>query len=211
VASDQPVVLVVDDEVLLLRLIETILEPEGYHVVTAVDGASAMARLAEGGIDLVLLDVMLPDVDGRELCQRIRAQPSPTYVPVIMLTALAAPTDRHAGFRAGADDYLTKPFGTEELADRVRVWVRVHRYLESHAAQRPGPATERGLLEMALATCHDLTRLLMLLLTALEEWETTQPSAEDLRCLRGQFQAAADVVASRINLLMRQARPSAGA
>jgi DNA-binding response OmpR family regulator len=211
VASDQPIVLVVDDEPLIVGLVRAVLEPEGYLVQSAADGASAMARLAEGGIDLVLLDVMLPDIDGRELCKRVRAQPSPTYVPIVMLTALAAPTDRHAGFSAGADDYLTKPFGTAELVDRVRVWVRVHRYLKSHDAQRLGSVTERGLLEMALATSHDLTRLLMLLLTALEGWETTQPSPEDLRRLRSQFQDAADVVASRINLLMRQARPSGGA
>jgi CheY-like chemotaxis protein len=204
-AATRPVVLVVDDEESAIQLVQAVLEPEGYVVEGAADGATALARLAAGQIDLVILDVMLPDVDGRELCARIRAQVSPVYRPIIMLTALAAASDRHAGFSAGADDYLSKPFRLEDLVDRVRVWARVREYLKSHPPQREETVGDPSLLETALATSHDLTRLLVLLLGVLEGWETAQPSPEDFRRFRTQFHDAAAVIASRINLLSRQA------
>ncbi|HEY7064538.1 MAG TPA: response regulator [Chloroflexota bacterium] len=201
----QPVVLVVDDDESLGSLVRAALEPEAYTVETVTAARPGLARLEAGAVDLVLLDVMLPDVDGLELCRRIRAHPSLPYIPIIMLTALAEPADRHAGFSAGADDYLGKPFSVQELLDRVRVWVRVRQYLASQGSQSHEPTGEDTLLEMALATSHDLTRLLMLLLTALEEWESTSPAPRDLRRMRTQFQDAAAVIASRINLLTRQA------
>lgn len=188
----------------MIQLVQAVLEPEGYVVEGAGDGATALARLAAGPIDLVLLDVMLPDIDGRELCAQIRASRSPVYLPIIMLTALTGASNQHEGFSAGADDYLSKPFRMEELIDRVRVWMRVRKYLQTQLPQRDEPPADRGLLDTALATTHDLTRLLVLLLGVLEGWETMQPSPEEFRRLRTQFQDAAAAIASRVNLLSHQ-------
>jgi DNA-binding response OmpR family regulator len=209
VSSAPAVILVIDDEKALSSLLQNVLEREGYRVETAADGASGLARLDAGGVDLVLLDIMLPDIDGRDLCRRIRARESRTYLPVIMLTALVTPTDSHAGFSAGADDYLTKPFQLQDLLDRVQVWLRVRDYLEAEARQRADGAGEDDMLQLALTTSHDLTRLLMLLLSALEAWEPGKQSSQDLESLRAEFQSAASVLASRINLLTAQARSAA--
>jgi DNA-binding response OmpR family regulator len=203
------VILVIDDEESVGSLLQRVLEPEGYRVEIATDGASGLALLEQGAIDLVLLDVMLPDIDGRDLCRRIRAHESLTYLPIIMLTALTTPADSHAGFSAGADDYLTKPFQLQELLDRVQVWLRVREYLKVQAQQRADRSDDQDALQIALATSHDLTRLLMLLLTALEAWETDRGSPQDLQRLRAEFHSAAAVLASRINVLTRQASSSA--
>jgi CheY-like chemotaxis protein len=120
----RPVVLVVEDDTGTWNLLRDLLEPAGYAVESAPDGASALARLAAGGVELLLLDLMLPDLDGLELCRQVRAQPETADLPIIMLTALGSDAQRHAGFEAGADDYVTKPFNVQELLDRVAVWTR---------------------------------------------------------------------------------------
>ncbi len=203
------VILVIEDEDAVRALLAAALENEGYRVETAADGAAGLARLDAGGIDLVLLDLMLPDIDGRDVCRRIRLRESQTYLPVIMLTALANPADSHAGFSAGADDYLTKPFQIENLLDRVRVWLRVREYLKQDAQDRVERADDEEMLQLALTTSHDLTRLLMLLLTTLEAWEPGKRSPQELASLRADYQSAAAVLASRINILTRQARATA--
>jgi CheY-like chemotaxis protein len=132
-----PVVLVVDDEPSTRELLREMLEPEGYVVVEAGDGLAAAARIAAGGIDCVLLDVMLPDVDGLELCRQVRASEADEHLPIIMLTALGSDLQRHAGFAVGADDYVTKPFQLAELLDRVRVWTRTRLREQVRAAAQP--------------------------------------------------------------------------
>jgi DNA-binding response OmpR family regulator len=117
-------ILIVEDDPLIAEVLTSLLEAAGHRVEAAGDGASGLDRILAGGIDLVLLDLMLPEIDGLELCRRVRARESADYVPIIMLTALASDAQRHAGFAAGADDYLTKPCTLEELLDRVRVWLR---------------------------------------------------------------------------------------
>ncbi len=114
-------VLVVDDDPRYVQLVRVNMEASGYLVLTAGDGASAL-RLAETETpDLVILDVMLPEMDGSEVCRRIREF---SQVPIIMLTARGEQSQKVEGLRAGADDYVTKPFGVEELLARVEAVLR---------------------------------------------------------------------------------------
>lgn len=119
----RPVVLLVEDDVRVCDLVVRLLERAGLTVRTAVDAPAALACLAEG-VDLVLLDVLLPRGDGFELCRLVRTYEGDDYLPIIMLTALGDEGHRHAGFLAGADDYITKPFSNLDLLDRVQVWLR---------------------------------------------------------------------------------------
>jgi DNA-binding response OmpR family regulator len=121
-------VLVVDDEPRYARWISVNLQGSGYRVLTAADGQAALDVTAGKQPDLVLLDIGLPVLDGLEVCRRIREF---SIVPIIMLTARAADADKVAGLDAGADDYLAKPFGPEELLARVRAALRRARYVEA--------------------------------------------------------------------------------
>lgn len=114
-------ILVVDDEKLLVKGIKFNLESEGYQVEVAYDGEEAVERAKNGSFDLIILDVMMPRVDGLEACKRIREF---STVPVIMLTARSEDTDKIIGFEYGADDYVTKPFNIIELKARVRALLR---------------------------------------------------------------------------------------
>ena len=114
-------VLVVDDDARVLRLVQHILELEGYRVLTASDGKTALGILSEEAPDMVLLDIMLPDIDGYVLCQRIREF---SLVPIIMVTARGNDEEKVAGLDAGADDYVPKPFSAKELVARVRAILR---------------------------------------------------------------------------------------
>jgi two-component system, OmpR family, KDP operon response regulator KdpE len=120
-ASKRASVLVADDDPRLLKLVQFNLEKDGYRVLTARDGPNAL-RMAEGEeLDLLLLDIMMPGMDGRDVCRRVREF---STVPIIMLTAREAEEDKVSGLDAGADDYLTKPFGANELMARVRAALR---------------------------------------------------------------------------------------
>jgi two-component system phosphate regulon response regulator PhoB len=116
----RPRILAVDDEPDLLELVRMGLDAAGYEVETAETGAAALERLRTAPPDLLLLDLMLPDLSGTELCRRIRADARLSELPVIMLTAKGEEVDRVVGFELGADDYVTKPFSPRELALRVR-------------------------------------------------------------------------------------------
>ncbi|MDF5752872.1 response regulator transcription factor [Spongiactinospora sp. TRM90649] len=115
-------ILVVDDEPYLADLVATALRYEGYATAIAPTGASAIAMTGTFRPDLIVLDVMLPDVLGTEVCRRLRQ--SGSDVPVVFLTARDATEDRVGGLRAGGDDYVTKPFSLEELVERVRAVLR---------------------------------------------------------------------------------------
>lgn len=117
-------ILVVDDDRNLRKIIQTNLELAGYDVSTAPNGEEALKLLDSMQPDLVVLDVMMPLMDGYEVARRIRRHPSNTHVPIIMLTAKSEVEDKLAGFEAGADDYVTKPFGPQELLARVRAKIR---------------------------------------------------------------------------------------
>ena len=114
-------ILVVDDERLLVKGIKFNLENEGYQVECAYDGAAAVELTRNGNFDLIILDLMMPEIDGLEACMRIREF---SNVPIIMLTARSEDTDKIIGFECGADDYITKPFNILELKARIRAMLR---------------------------------------------------------------------------------------
>ena len=114
-------ILVVDDEKTLVKGIKFNLENEGYEVECAYDGAAALEQAREGRFDLLILDVMMPEMDGLECCMKIREC---SNVPIILLTAKREDADKLMGFETGADDYLTKPFNILELKARVRALLR---------------------------------------------------------------------------------------
>ena len=113
-----PRVLIIEDEVPMRTALRDVLEAEGYRALTAADGESGLKRALEEKPDLILLDIMMPKLDGYEVCAELRRLSIP--VPVLMLTAKGQVEDRVTGLDAGADDYLVKPFSTEELLARVR-------------------------------------------------------------------------------------------
>jgi len=121
VAGSAPRILLVDDEQSVQKLLTYPLRKEGYEVVGALDGREALDRLQDASFDLVVLDVMLPHVDGFDVCRQIRAT---STVPIIMLTAKTEEIDKVLGLELGADDYLGKPFSMRELIARIRVLFR---------------------------------------------------------------------------------------
>jgi DNA-binding response OmpR family regulator len=126
---DPSTILLVDDEDSIQKLLTYPLERDGFQVVAARDGDEALQRFSEQRFDLVVLDLMLPKVDGLEVCKRLRAQSS---VPIIMLTARDDELDKVLGLELGADDYITKPFSIREFRSRVRALLR------RASAPRPG-------------------------------------------------------------------------
>ena len=118
-------ILVVDDNQMNLDLLDTRLTQEYYDVTTALDGEKALAILAREPIDIVLLDIMMPGIDGFTVCERIKADPATMHIPVVMVTALDQMEDRVRGLKAGADDFLTKPVNEMQLLARVKSLVRL--------------------------------------------------------------------------------------
>ncbi len=131
-ATPAPRILLVDDERSLQKLLSYPLRKEGYEVVPALDGREALARMREGGFDLIVLDLMLPHVDGFEVCRQVRARGS---TPIIMLTARTEEIDKVLGLELGADDYITKPFSMREFRSRVKAVLRRSRLAR---ADEPG-------------------------------------------------------------------------
>ena len=118
-------ILVVDDVPTNIRLLEAKLEVEYYQVLTANDGEEALAVVAAEDPDLILLDVMMPGIDGYEVCRRLKSDPASAHIPVVMVTALADISDRIEGLEAGADDFLTKPINDTALFARVKSLLRL--------------------------------------------------------------------------------------
>jgi two-component system OmpR family response regulator len=129
-------ILVVDDEARIREVLLYALQKDGFRVTAVADGPSAIAAVEDGGVDLVVLDVMLPEIDGLEVCRRIRQK---HRVPILFLSARGEEVDRIVGLELGGDDYLTKPFSPRELTARVRA---VFRRTESTAAD-PAPPTPK--------------------------------------------------------------------
>ena len=130
--------LMIEDDARLAGMVSEYLSQSGYAVEHALDGATGLSALQEKPIDLVVLDLMLPDIDGLEVCRRLRALPGEVArTPVLMLTAKGDPMDRIVGLELGADDYLPKPFEPRELLARIRAVLRRH---------QPGAAPEHQVL-----------------------------------------------------------------
>jgi two-component system, OmpR family, response regulator len=130
---DSSTILLVDDEDSVQKLLAYPLEREGFRVLQARDGEEALARFAAEDVDLVVLDLMLPKLDGLEVCKRLRAE---SEVPIIMLTARDDELDKVVGLELGADDYITKPFSIREFRSRVRALLR------RAAVVRPTPGVD---------------------------------------------------------------------
>src|SRR6059058_1807358 len=123
-------ILLVDDEQSIQTLLSYPLRKDGYEVVRATDGREALDRFAEQAFDLVVLDVMLPQLDGLEVCRRMRAR---SAVPIIMLTAKSEEIDKVLGLELGADDYITKPFSMREFRSRVKAALRPAGMARTHS------------------------------------------------------------------------------
>ena len=144
-------ILVVDDEPDILELVRLALAQEGFTVETAATAGEAFDALENSIPDLMVLDLMLPDMSGTEVCRNLRSNPKTTNIPVLMLTARSEETDRVVGFELGADDYVTKPFSPRELVLRIRAVLR---------RSEPAPIETRSLehqnllLDLERHRCH---------------------------------------------------------
>jgi class 3 adenylate cyclase/CheY-like chemotaxis protein len=149
--NDAPLtILAVDDQPPNLRLLDAVLAPRGYRVVTAGSGQEALAMLEDLDVDLVLLDVVMPGLDGYDVCRRIRARERTAYLPVVMITASGG-QQRLAALEAGADDFVTKPFDQSELLARVASLTRLKRYHDTIEQQANELATWNAELERRVA------------------------------------------------------------
>jgi CheY-like chemotaxis protein len=143
-----PRILIVDDDEWILRMVSTVLRNEKYEVLTASDGEEGLATAVGTRPDLIILDVMMPKMDGWTFIKQVRSMPDFAFVPVLFLTALDSSKDRVHGFRLGADDYLPKPFQAEELV------VRVATALRRRTAMETGLRTQAGFAARGRAGFH---------------------------------------------------------
>ncbi len=134
-------ILVVDDDLQTVKLISLLLQRRGYRVSPATSGAQALAKAETEQPDLIILDIMMPGMDGLEVCQRLRANPRTARIPILIFTAKATVADKIAGFQAGADDYLTKPVHPAELISRVEALLQRAARLRAEATVRTQAAT----------------------------------------------------------------------
>ena len=132
--TDTGTILVVDDLEQNIRLLQAVLTPRGFDVVAASSGESALERVAQDAVDLVLLDIVMPEMDGYEVCRRLRADDATRYLPIVMITA-SGEQEKVAAIECGADDFIAKPFDQSELLARVRSLLRIKRYHDTIEAQ----------------------------------------------------------------------------
>ena len=133
-AELQATILVVDDEARNVRLVEAILAPRGYTVVTAYNGEEALQQVQSQRPDLILLDVMMPGMNGFEVCRSLKDNADTCLIPVVIMTALGQTEDRIKGIEAGADDFLTKPVNRDELLARIRTSLRLKRAIDQQVS-----------------------------------------------------------------------------
>ena len=126
--KDKPVILVVDDQPQNIELLEAYLVPQGFEIVKAATGQKALGKLSGNQIDLILLDVMMPGMDGFEVTRRVRQDNTHRMLPIIFLTALRETKNRVKGIEAGCDDFISNPFDKIELLARVRSLLKVKAY-----------------------------------------------------------------------------------
>jgi two-component system, cell cycle response regulator len=155
-------ILVVDDAPTNVKLLERRLSAEYFEVVAAYDGAAAIEACERQGIDVVLLDVMMPEIDGFEVCRRLKANPATAHLPIIMITASDRAQDRVLGLEAGADDFLTKPVNDLELLTRVRSLVRL-KMLTDELRLRAATTRTIGMEQLLVGRQEDDSRIARLL------------------------------------------------
>jgi class 3 adenylate cyclase len=148
--NDRATILVVDDVPANIRLLEAVLTGHGYAVVGANSGPEALDRVAAEPPDLVVLDLMMPEMDGHEVCRRLRSEPTSEYLPILMVTA-SGERDKVKALELGVDDFISKPFDNSELLARVRSLLRIHRYREKIEAQAAELAEWNRTLESRVA------------------------------------------------------------
>jgi two-component system alkaline phosphatase synthesis response regulator PhoP len=129
-----PRILVVDDETYIVELVKFNLEKEGFRVIVAYDGLSALDIVQEQRPDLIILDIMLPNIDGLEVCRHLKSDPNYHTIPIIMLTAKGEEVDTILGLEMGADDYIKKPFSPREMVARVKARLRALKILQAEKA-----------------------------------------------------------------------------
>jgi len=171
--SEKHKILIADDEPFIRDALEALLFPEGYDLAFAENGQEALEKAAELTPDLILLDVMMPDMDGFEVCRRLRADPHLAEVPVVIVTALDDRDSRLEGIEAGADDFVTKPFDRHELRLRVRTITRLNRYrsLLEERVEKDRLIRSVSLLEheaaignLAAGVAHDFNNILAVMM-----------------------------------------------
>lgn len=145
-------ILIVDDVSRNIQVVAQILQPEGYQISFAKDGPTALDRVKHSDFDLILLDIMMPGMDGYEVCRQLKADPRTQPIPVIFLTAKTETDDLVRGFEAGAVDYVSKPFNGTELLARVQTQLR----LRESEKERLKKEKLKSILEIAGAVCHEL-------------------------------------------------------
>jgi putative two-component system response regulator len=168
--NEKPVILVVDDQRQNIELLEALLVPQGYDIVEAMNGDEALGQLARNRIDLILLDVMMPGMDGFEVTRRVRQDIKHRQLPIILVTALRETEERVKGIEAGCDDFITKPFDKTELLARVGSLLKIKAYndlltnfreeLESKVASRTEELSHAymGIKAASLETIHRLSK-----------------------------------------------------
>jgi PAS domain S-box-containing protein len=173
----QSTILIVDDDEDARDVLRRMLSKEGYNLALAVDGTEALAKVAELIPDLILLDVMMPDIDGFEVCQRLRVDPLLGEVPIIMVTALHDRQSRLKGIEAGADDFITKPFDRNELQTRIRTITRLNRYRQLYQERVQRQQAEEELRRTAerLKVLHEIDQAIL---------EARSPQAVAMAALR---------------------------
>ncbi len=158
VSDNQPLlkVLVIDDEVAIVEFIRLGLKYEGFQVESASNGPEGLAAAQRLSPDMVILDLMLPEMDGLEVCRRLRTNPTTQDISILMLTAKDEVSDRVAGLKMGADDYLVKPFSFEELLERIRAILR--RQSRINRVGEGGDATSHQILQFGDLKLNMATR-----------------------------------------------------
>ena len=205
-------VLIVEDEPDIRDLLAFHLERDGFHVTKARSGGDALRHIQSGLPDLVLLDLMLPEVDGLEVCRRIRQDPRTTALPIVMLTAKGEEVDRILGLELGADDYIVKPFSPKEVVARVRAVLRRSRVLSGTAPVVSGRLTidlERHTVVVAGATI-ELTPKEFDLLRALAEARGRVLSREFLLDRVWGYVAAGEIESRTVDVHVRRLRVKLG-
>lgn len=202
-----PTLLIVDDEAPVRKLLETLLQHEGYHTQSVATGEEALALVAQQPPDLILLDVMMPGMDGYEVANHLKNNPATANIPIIMLSALSEPSARLSGLQTGAEEFISKPVERAELWLRVRNLLRLKAYgdqLKNHSLLLEQQLRERG-TETATMNVHDLVHL---------DLENSLRQAVNAREFTLHYQPKLDLASGKLSgleALLRWERPGYGA